>query len=95
MGESLGFSIDQLMELAGLSVACAVFDAYPKARFSRILAICGPGSKNLYLKVLINLVLKDNGGDALVASRHLVHFGYKPTILYPKETKNQLYLVIF
>ena len=26
-----GFSVDQLMELAGLSVACAVKDAYPDA----------------------------------------------------------------
>jgi NAD(P)H-hydrate epimerase len=40
----LGFSIDQLMELAGLSVACAVYDAYPINQFKRILVICGPGS---------------------------------------------------
>ncbi len=52
MSESLGFSIDQLMELAGLSVACALFDAYPIQNFSRILAICGPGS-NQYICILI------------------------------------------
>ncbi|TVY48545.1 NAD(P)H-hydrate epimerase [Lachnellula occidentalis] len=56
------FSIDQLMELAGLSVSQAV--------------ACGPGN---------------NGGDGLVAARHLWHYGYKPTIYYPKQSKNDLY----
>ena len=54
-----GFSIDQLMELAGLSVACAVAAVFSPP--SRILAVAGPGN---------------NGGDALVAARHLIHFGY-------------------
>ncbi|KEZ39338.1 hypothetical protein SAPIO_CDS10029 [Scedosporium apiospermum] len=48
------FSIDQLMELAGLSVSQA-------------------------------------GGDGLVAARHLRHYGYSPSIYYPKRTKNDLY----
>ena len=26
----------------------------------------------------------NNGGDGLVAARHLVHFGARPTIYYPK-----------
>ncbi|KAM0127482.1 hypothetical protein ACHAO1_009476 [Botrytis cinerea] len=52
---SLGaFSLDQLMELAGLSVSQV-------------------------------------GGDGLVAARHLWHYGYKPTIYYPKQGKNELY----
>ncbi|PCH03926.1 Hypothetical protein PENO1_030320 [Penicillium occitanis (nom. inval.)] len=49
-----GFSLDQLMELAGVSVSQA-------------------------------------GGDGLVAARHLVHYGYKPSVYYPKEGKNELY----
>ncbi|EOD50370.1 YjeF-related protein [Neofusicoccum parvum] len=48
------FSIDQLMELAGLSVSQA-------------------------------------GGDGLVAARHLWHYGYQPTVYYPKQSKNELY----
>ncbi|QSZ37002.1 hypothetical protein DSL72_009094 [Monilinia vaccinii-corymbosi] len=48
------FSLDQLMELAGLSVSQV-------------------------------------GGDGLVAARHLWHYGYKPTIYYPKQGKNELY----
>ncbi|PNY23078.1 Meiotically up-regulated protein 182 [Tolypocladium capitatum] len=48
------FSIDQLMELAGLSVSQA-------------------------------------GGDGLVAARHLFYYGYKPSIFYPKRSKNELY----
>ena len=34
------------------------------------------------------------GGDGLVAARHLWHYGYKPTIYYPKQSKNDLYQVI-
>lgn len=33
------------------------------------------------------------GGDGLVAARHLWHYGYKPTIYYPKQSKNDLYQV--
>ncbi|KJK63311.1 hypothetical protein P875_00033809 [Aspergillus parasiticus SU-1] len=49
-----GWSLDQLMELAGLSVSQA-------------------------------------GGDGLVAARHLAQYGYKPSVYYPKEGKNELY----
>ncbi|CBN77089.1 pyridoxamine 5-phosphate oxidase, putative [Ectocarpus siliculosus] len=69
-----GFSIDQLMELAGLSVACAIAKVYPPP--SRVLIVCGPGN---------------NGGDGLVAARHLWQFGYRPTCLYPKPTARQLF----
>jgi len=31
------------------------------------------------------------GGDGLVAARHLVHYGYSPTIYYPKPGKSDLY----
>ena len=33
------------------------------------------------------------GGDGLVAARHLAHYGYKPTIYYPKQGRNELYEV--
>ncbi|OAY81578.1 Pyridoxine/pyridoxamine 5'-phosphate oxidase 1, chloroplastic, partial [Ananas comosus] len=72
----LGFSVDQLMELAGLSVAAAIAEVYKLSEYSRVLAICGPGN---------------NGGDGLVAARHLYHFGYKPFISYPKRTSKPLY----
>ncbi|XP_068189061.1 NAD(P)H-hydrate epimerase-like [Antennarius striatus] len=75
-----GFSVDQLMELAGLSCATAVTRAYPvtslvKARPS-LLVICGPGN---------------NGGDGLVCARHLKLFGYEPAILYPKRPNKRLF----
>ncbi|KAL3512955.1 hypothetical protein ACH5RR_025672, partial [Cinchona calisaya] len=72
----LGFSVDQLMELAGLSVATAIAEVYKSSEHSRVLAICGPGN---------------NGGDGLVAARHLYHFGYRPYICYPKRTPKPLY----
>jgi hypothetical protein len=34
-----------------------------------------------------------SGGDGLVAARHLRHYGYQPTIYYPKRPKNELYQV--
>jgi len=75
-----GFSIDQLMELAGLSVAAAIAKEYPPENYSKVLLLCGPGN---------------NGGDGLVAARHLHHFGYKPSVVYPKmeeiTAKNDLY----
>ncbi|KAK4437157.1 Pyridoxine/pyridoxamine 5'-phosphate oxidase 1, chloroplastic [Sesamum alatum] len=73
---TLGFTIDQLMELAGLSVASAVAEVYKPSEYNRVLVICGPGN---------------NGGDGLVAARHLHHFGYKPSICYPKRTPKPLY----
>ncbi|TYZ68260.1 hypothetical protein PybrP1_005296 [[Pythium] brassicae (nom. inval.)] len=75
MGAAHGFSLDQLMELAGLSVACAVGTQFPPAA-NRVLVVAGPGN---------------NGGDALVAARHLKHFGYAPAVLYPKRSARPLF----
>lgn len=72
----LGFSVDQLMELAGLSVATSIAEVYKPSEYNCILAICGPGN---------------NGGDGLVAAHHLYHFGYKPFACYPKRTPKPLY----
>lgn len=71
---SPGFSVDQLMELAGLAVATAVhkeFEGLAAERGGclRVLVLCGPGN---------------NGGDGLVAARHLAHFGHKPAVVYPR-----------
>ncbi|TDH65897.1 hypothetical protein CCR75_002045 [Bremia lactucae] len=65
MSATHGFSIDQLMELAGLSVAAAVGKEFHRLikqngainENRRLLVVAGPGN---------------NGGDALVAARHLV-----------------------
>lgn len=71
-----GYSIDQLMELAGLSVSQAVYKLHPPSKGPRVLVACGPGN---------------NGGDGLVAARHLFHYGYKPTMYYPKQSKKDIY----
>ncbi|KAL4806163.1 YjeF N-terminal domain-containing protein [Aspergillus unguis] len=74
--EAGGFSLDQLMELAGLSVSQAVYKVHPPTKGKNVLVICGPGN---------------NGGDGLVAARHLAHYGYTPSVYYPKEGKKELY----
>ncbi|KAA0200426.1 NAD(P)H-hydrate epimerase [Fasciolopsis buskii] len=75
-----GFSVAQLMELAGLSCAMATAKAYPlntlTAWNGSVLVCCGPGN---------------NGGDGLVCARHLKLFGYKPTVIYPREPTKPLY----
>ncbi|TYI75894.1 hypothetical protein E1A91_D06G038500v1 [Gossypium mustelinum] len=40
----LGFSVDQLMELAGLSVATSIAEVYQPSEYNCVLAICGPGT---------------------------------------------------
>uniref|UniRef100_A0A0D6R236 NAD(P)H-hydrate epimerase n=1 Tax=Araucaria cunninghamii TaxID=56994 RepID=A0A0D6R236_ARACU len=72
----LGFSVDQLMELAGLSVAASIAEVYRPKEYNKVLIICGPGN---------------NGGDGLVAARHLYHFGYMIFVSYPKRTGKSLY----
>ncbi|CAI7588468.1 unnamed protein product [Penicillium pancosmium] len=71
-----GWSLDQLMELAGLSVSQAVWRIHPLSAGKNVLVVCGPGN---------------NGGDGLVAARHLAQYGYNPSIYYPKQGKNELY----
>lgn len=72
------FSVDQLMELAGLSCATAIAQTYPRDSLKlkgRALVVSGPGN---------------NGGDGLVCARHLKMFGFSPSLLYPKPSNGQL-----
>ncbi|KAF7277794.1 NAD(P)HX epimerase isoform X2 [Rhynchophorus ferrugineus] len=72
------FSVDQLMELAGLSCATAITKCFPVNNISnkKTLICCGPGN---------------NGGDGLVCARHLKLFEYNPIVYYPKQTNKELY----
>ena len=71
------FSVDTLMELAGLSVAEAVHEVFPPLAHPRILVVAGPGN---------------NGGDGLVVARHLFHFKYPEVYIhYPKHSKKELF----
>eukprot|EP01056_Protomagalhaensia_sp_Gyna25_P002043 Protomagalhaensia_sp_Gyna_25__2042@NODE_209_length_4399_cov_52_558257_g163_i0_p4_GENE_NODE_209_length_4399_cov_52_558257_g163_i0NODE_209_length_4399_cov_52_558257_g163_i0_p4_ORF_typecomplete_len235_score45_07YjeF_N/PF03853_15/1_1e44_NODE_209_length_4399_cov_52_558257_g163_i05071211 len=73
MGPDVGYSVDQLMELAGLAVADVVARcSTPK---TRIGVLVGPGN---------------NGGDGLVAARHLIQFGFDVDVYSPKAPRNEL-----
>jgi len=78
MGPEVDFTLDELVELAGLACAQAVARCYPLASLSgsSVMVICGPGN---------------NGADGLVCARHLSLFGYEVQVLYPKEPKKDLY----
>lgn len=64
------------MELAGLSCAQAVARSFPLPTHRRVLVICGPGNQ---------------GGDGLVAARHLHHFQYLPSVYIPKPGRKDIY----
>ncbi|KAF7313836.1 NAD(P)H-hydrate epimerase [Mycena chlorophos] len=76
MSASGAFSLDQLMELAGLACAQTVSAVFGPKKYNRVLVCCGPGNQ---------------GGDGLVAARHLAMFGYKPTIYMPKPGSKDIY----
>ena len=70
------YTVEQLMEVAGLTVAEIVADIYPKQQPSdRVLICVGPGH---------------NGGDGLIAARHLITFGMNPVIFCPKRAKTSV-----
>ncbi|CAL9738552.1 NAD(P)H-hydrate epimerase [Monosporozyma servazzii] len=75
MGPKVGFTLQQLMELAGFSIAQTIQREYPLGQNNNkkeVLIIAGPGN---------------NGGDGLVCARHLKLFGYDPIVYYPIASK--------
>ncbi|AAS50610.1 ABL161Cp [Eremothecium gossypii ATCC 10895] len=75
MGPDVGYSLHQLMELAGLAVAQVVVRHWGAAQAKKkVLVLCGPGN---------------NGGDGLVAARHLRLFGYDPVVYLPRLSAKQ------
>jgi len=76
MSAAGAFGIDQLMELAGLACAQALATVYRNDLYPRVLVCCGPGNQ---------------GGDGLVAARHLGMFSYLPTVYMPKPGSKDIY----
>jgi len=76
MSAAGAYSLDQLMELAGQACAVAVARVYDKTKYPRVLVCCGPGNQ---------------GGDGLVAARHLGFFGYKTSVFMPKPGSKEIY----
>nr|XP_023020633.1 NAD(P)H-hydrate epimerase isoform X1 [Leptinotarsa decemlineata] len=70
------FTVDQLMELAGLSCATAIAKTYSNLENKSILVCCGPGN---------------NGGDGLVCARHLKLFDFNPIICCPQPNEKELF----
>jgi NAD(P)H-hydrate epimerase len=65
MSDQIGYSLEMLMELAGQSITHAIYDIWKETiavephRKIETLFLCGPGN---------------NGGDGLVAARHLMQY---------------------
>lgn len=72
MSPKHGYTLQILMELAGLSVASAIYDYTFDHKNINICIVCGPGN---------------NGGDGLVTARHLQHFGYSNiSVICPRRS---------
>lgn len=76
--QGCGYQLEQLMELAGLACAQTLFNVYPRNTFKNVLVACGPGNQ---------------GGDGLVAARHLRLWGYQVAVWYPKPGKKDFFKV--
>lgn len=71
------FTMPQLMELAGLTVAQAISKYYREKH--RVFIACGPGN---------------NGGDGIVAARHLSNWSHEVTIYKPpQENQSEFFKV--
>lgn len=73
-----GYLLPQLMELAGLSCAQALYRSYPPDVFPELLIAAGPGNQ---------------GGDGLVAARHAKLWEYNVKVWYPKQGKAEIFQV--
>jgi len=73
------FSVDQLMEMAGISVATAIHRIYgPTYSKKKVVIVAGPGN---------------NGGDGIVAARHLKLFGFTDvTLLHARKPTKDLFV---
>ncbi|KAL6058588.1 NAD(P)H-hydrate epimerase [Balamuthia mandrillaris] len=92
MGEEHGFVVEQLMELAGLSVATATAKAFPNHHQRPLQCTGGDGNAfRCLLKRCSQLFCADCIQKGFVAARHLAHFGFQPTILYPKPIDKPLF----
>nr|CCA25391.1 hypothetical protein BRAFLDRAFT_104103 [Albugo laibachii Nc14]CCA25464.1 hypothetical protein BRAFLDRAFT_104103 [Albugo laibachii Nc14] len=78
--EQYHYTLERLMELAGLSVACAIEREFPTSQAAKssdlnILTIAGRG----------------NNGQAKEIETNCSMFGYSPSVYYPKATDNELF----
>jgi len=82
MSQDVGYDVLQLMELAGLAVAQAVIHhVKTEEKFTKIIPSTSKPT------VFVAVGPGNNGGDALVAARHLVEEGWTVVVFAPKEPK--------
>ena len=68
----IGIDVPRMMELAGLFTALVAADLIRHDKKKKILVMGGPGN---------------NGGDGLVAARHLLNWGYRTDVAFATAVK--------
>ncbi|XP_054158832.1 NAD(P)H-hydrate epimerase-like [Oppia nitens] len=99
-----GFTIDQITEMQGLSIAAAIHKTYPTTASGSSLAssasassssssatVVGNDSRTVATKLLICCGSELLGKSGLVAARHLKLFGFRPTIYNPTPGRTPHY----
>lgn len=51
------FSVDQLMEMAGLACAIGASKSFPLASYKSVIVLCGPGMRTILALIYVKILL--------------------------------------